>query len=131
MGVSMTQSGDAESLFRQAEALRAPCCGTRGRGTSTDRPSADADSLAALHRIVGRAVAESNYPQAQRLLSSVPSDYRDVPPEQWVRVAPGVLGPGVSLDGDDELDVPGAGTFSVITPHVFRAVAALKRVAIG
>ena len=99
----MTQSGDAESLFRQAEALRARAAELEAEALQRTGESADADSLAALHRIVGRAVAESNYPQAQHLLSSVPSDYRDVLPEQWVSVAPGVLGPGVSLDGDDEL----------------------------
>jgi hypothetical protein len=116
----MTQSGDdADALFRDADGFFVPAA------------ELDAGSLAALHRLVGRAVAEGDYPHAQHLLSSVPSDYRDVPPEQWVSVAPGVLGAGVSLDGDDEKDVPGAGTFSVITSHVFRAVAALKRVAIG
>jgi hypothetical protein len=126
--IAMAESGDAESLFRQAEALfaravklEAEACERRGQSA--------AHSLAALHRLVELAVAAGHYPRAQHLLSSVPSDYRDVPPEQWVSVAPGVLGPGVSLEGDDEKDVPGAGTFSVITPHVFRAVAALERVA--
>jgi hypothetical protein len=91
--------------------------------------SADAGSLAALHRLVGLAVVERDYWQAQYLLSTIPRDHAAVPAEQWVSVAPGVLGPGVSLDGDDEEDVPGAGTFTVITPHVNVAVASLARVA--
>ena len=91
--------------------------------------SGEAGSLAAQHRLVGLAVAERDYHQARYLLSTMKLDHPDVPAEQWISVAPGVLGPGVSLDGDDELDVPGAGTFTVITPHVDLAVPVLARVA--
>ena len=104
----MTQSGDdADALFRDAEGFFVSAAELDVEARERMGRCADAGSLAALHRLVGLAVGEGNYPQAQHLLSSVPSDYRDVPPEQWVSVAPGVLGPGVSLDGDDEKDVPG------------------------
>jgi hypothetical protein len=82
----MTQNGDAEALFRQAQALRARAAELEAEARERMGQSADAGSLAALHRLVGLAVAEGNYPTAQHLLSSVPSDQRDVPPEQWVGV---------------------------------------------
>ena len=82
MGVSLTQSGDgADALFRDAEGFFCPCRRVRDvEARERMGRCADAGSLAALHRLVGLAVAEGNYPQAQHLLSSVPSDYRDVPP---------------------------------------------------
>jgi hypothetical protein len=49
--------------------------------------------------------------------------------ERRVTVAPEVLGKDIALDGDDAGDPVGAGAFTVITPSIDRAAAALTRVA--
>jgi hypothetical protein len=86
-------------------------------------------TLDAIHGRVRLAVADLDYATAQRLLAQARSDHPDQPPERWVSVAPDVLGPGVSLEGDDEEDVTGAATFTVVSPEVERAAAAVARVA--
>src|SRR5689334_12419739 len=118
---------DADEQFQRARELlgRAAELEAEARGWM-DR-AAHAGSLDAIHGLVQLAVADGDYAQAQRHLSWATS-HRDVPAERWVSVAPGVLGRGVSLDGDDVEDVVGAGSFTVITPWVDRAAAALARV---
>jgi hypothetical protein len=87
-----------------------------------------AGSLEAKLALVRVAVQAGDYAEAQRRLRDTELRYADVPAAHLVTVAPDVLGP-LSLEGDGDGDYPGAGTFTVISPYVQRAAAAVERVA--
>ena len=112
----------AEAAERQAHALMAEARDWYRRGAGTG-------SLDAALALVRLAVRDGDYEEGQWQLQDVARRHPDVPSARLVTVAPDVLGPRLSLEGDGVDDFPGAGTFTVISPDPQRAAAAVARVA--
>lgn len=126
--VAAARQGDAQAMFE---------IGTRSEERARDllvyareafRRGADAGSLDAVHALVRLHVAAREYEDAQMLLQDAERRHPNATSQRLISVAPDVLGP-LAFDGDGADDYPGAGVFTVISPHAFRAAAASARVA--
>lgn len=126
--VAAAEQGDAQAMFeidtRSEDRARELLVYAR----EAFRRGADAGSLDAVHALVRLHVAAREYDDAQWLLHDAERRHPDVSAARLISVAPDVLGP-LTFDGDGADDYPGAGVFTVISPHAFRAAAAVARVA--
>jgi TPR repeat protein len=125
-----SEEHDARSMFELAARLESTAERARAEARQWYEHSARQGSLDAVHALVRLAVGEGDAATARWLLQDAERRYPDAPARALISVAPDALGPRLSLDGESpEFDEhPGAGTFTVITPHAQRAAAALSAV---
>ena len=122
------EQGDAEAMFELGTSAEEQARQLMADARAWFERSARAGSLDAVHALVRLAVASRDYSHAQWLLQEAEREHAGVPAEWLVSVAPDVLGSRLALDGDGEAD-DGDAVFTVISPRVAHATAAVARVA--
>jgi TPR repeat protein len=123
------EQGDRDAMFELAEVTERQARTLLGDAREWYSRAARAGSLEASLALAGLAVQEGDYENCRWHLADAERRHVDVPADRLVTVAPDVLGPRLSLDGDGADEFRGAGVFTVISPHARRAAGAVARVA--
>ncbi len=119
--------GDAEAMYKLGVHYSRLATEAADQARSWLRASAQGGSLDGRVALAAQHVADSEYREAQWQLQVVETHHPNAPASRCVGIAPNVLGPQLSLDGDGDTETDLYAVFTIITTHPQRAAATLDR----